>query len=135
MLRSYLRQNCKSALEWENHIQNFNFGMYIIRYTVKITFYGSAEVYRWIYSLKLSFMSTCGLLGSLACKLAGCQLQANKVVNSVDGDQLIWYSAFFQKQGSTWRQERIMLLSLSSNTDTFYTTLFEMYVTNKTNTV
>ena len=44
-------------------------------------------------------MATCGLLGSLACKLAGCQLQANKVVNSVDGDQLIWHSAFFSKTG------------------------------------
>ena len=82
-------------------------------------------------------MATCGLLGSLACKLAECQLQANKVVNSVDGDQLIWHSAFFQKQGSTWTQERIciMLLSLFSNPDTFYTSPFEMYVTNKTNPV
>ena len=78
----------------------------------------------------------CGLLGSLACKLAGFLLRANKVENGVDPDQLIWLYTFF-KTGFNMDtgEDRYKLLILFSNPDTFYTLLFEMYVTNKTNTV
>ena len=79
----------------------------------------------------------CGLLGSFACKLAGFLLLANKVINGVNPDQLIWLYTFFFKTGFNidTREDRYQLLSLFSNPDTFYTMLLEMYVTNKTNTV
>ena len=77
-------------------------------------------------------MAMPGLFSSLACKLAGFLLLANKVEKGVDPDQLIWLYIFF----STWAQERIGISCLAcSSILILYTMLFEMYVTNKTNTV